>query len=300
MAQLFQKGEHVCYGMHGVCLIEDVREISVAKTKDTFYVLRPLRDRHSTFFIPIGNDALSEKMRAPITRDEIDAMIDQVRVDTGEWIDDRKARMEALARSVAVEGPRVVVFNPLPYKRDAVVEVEMPEGYSLPSGVRDGGKMRFLAKGLPAGGYKTFAAENGKCCQCENVASSNVASSQFHQANQLALETGIGNISTLATLHTRHFTVKFDLEKGGIASLVENATGRELVKQGGHVLGQFLHERFSRNEVDRYSKIYNERQKNDGLSKPGMPDVAHSPYAAITPSGWRASCTRRDSVLLPL
>ena len=60
------------------------------------------------------------------------------------------------------------------------------------------------------------------------------------------------------------------------------------MKQGGHVLGQFLHERFSRNEVGRYSKIYNEREKNDGLSKPGMPDVAHSPYAAITPSGWRA------------
>lgn len=86
--------------------------------------------------------------------------------------------------------------------------------------------------------------------------------------------------------------VKFDLEKGGISSLVEHATGRELVKQGGHVLGQFLHERFSRNEVDRYSKIYNERQKNDGLSKPGMPDAAHSPYAAITPSGWRARMKR--------
>ena len=204
-----------------------------------------------------------------------------------------QARMGALARAVDAEGPRVVVFNPLPYVRDAVVEVEMPEGYSLPGGERNGGKVRFLAKGLPAGGYKTFPAENGKCCQCENVASSNVANSQSHQSNQLALETGIGNISTLATLHTRHFTVKFDLEKGGIASLVENATGRELVKQGGHALGQFLHERFSRNEVGRYSKIYNEREKNDGLSKPGMPDVAHSPYAAITPSGWRA-CMKRS------
>ena len=203
-----------------------------------------------------------------------------------------KARMAALARSVVAEGPRVVVFNPLPYARDAVVEVEMPEGFSMPGGVRDGGKVRFLAKGLPPGGYKTFAAEKGKCCQCENVASSNVASSQSHQSNQLALKTGIGNISTLATLHTRHFAVKFDLEKGGIASIVEKATGRELVKQGGHVLGQFLHERFSRNEVGRYSKIYNERQKNDGLSKPGMPDVAHSPYAAITPSGWRARMNR--------
>ena len=57
--------------------------------------------------------------------------------------DEIKKRMEALARSVDVEGPRVVVFNPLPYARDAVVEVEMPEGYSLPGGVRDGGKVKF-------------------------------------------------------------------------------------------------------------------------------------------------------------
>ena len=67
-----------------------------------------------------------------------------------------KKRMEALARSVDVEGPRVVVFNPLPYARDAVVEVEIPEGYSLPGGVREGCKVKFLAKGLPPGGYKTF------------------------------------------------------------------------------------------------------------------------------------------------
>ena len=181
-----------------------------------------------------------------------------------------KARMAALARSVAAEGPRVVVFNPLPYARDAVVEVEMPEGFSMPGGVREGGKVKFLAKGLPPGGYKTFAV----------IRNDFNTEAQRHRDGRA--------VAPRPPLHTRHFTVKFDLEKGGIASLVENATGRELVKQGGHVLGQFLHERFSRNEVGRYSKIYNERQKNDGLSKPGMPDAAHSPYAAITPSGWRA------------
>ena len=71
-----------------------------------------------------------------------------------------KKRMEALARSVDAEGPRVVVFNPLPYVRDAEVEVEMPAGYSLPGGVRGGGKVKFLAKDLPAGGYKTFKIES--------------------------------------------------------------------------------------------------------------------------------------------
>ena len=181
-----------------------------------------------------------------------------------------RERMEALARSVAVDDLRVVVFNPLPYVRDSVVEVEMPEGYSVPDGERDGGKVRFLAKGLPAGGYKTFAVK--KLEKLERLENLDVLDGQPKKL--------------------RHFTVKFDLEKGGIASLVENATGRELVKQGEHALGQFLHERFSRNEVARYSKVYNERQRNDGLSKPGMPDVAHSPYAAITPSSWRARMKR--------
>jgi len=204
-------------------------------------------------------------------------------------------RMKALAQAVDVDGPRVVVFNPLPYARDAEVEVEMPEGgrlgeASLPNAVRIGGKVKFLAKGIPAGGYKTFAVENGKCCQCENV-----ASSQFHQSSQLALETGIGNISTLATLHTRHFTVKFDLEKGGIASLVENATGRELVKQGGHALGQFLHERFSLNEVKRFVYSYNrgpQRRLDFDFGKGGMPDTNKITYAAMTPKNWTAKRVR--------
>ncbi len=206
-----------------------------------------------------------------------------------------KKRMEALARSVDVEGPRVVVFNPLPYARDAVVEVEMPEGgrgaTALPGALREGNKVRFLAKDVPAGGYKTFPAKNGKCCQCENVASSNVASSQSHQSNQLALKTGIGNIPTLVTLHASHFTVKFDLEKGGIASLVENSTGRELVKQGGHVLGQFLHERFSQNEVLRFVGAYNrahQRNINSDFGKAGLPPPDKVPYTALTPKNWTA------------
>ena len=106
MARIFQKGEHVCYGMNGVCLIEDVREFSVGRNKDTFYVLRPLRDRHSTFFIPTGNDALVAKMRDPISRDAIDELISSVRNDPGEWIDERKERMEVFREILRQAEPR--------------------------------------------------------------------------------------------------------------------------------------------------------------------------------------------------
>jgi hypothetical protein len=168
--------------------------------------------------------------------------------------------MAALVRSVDAEGPRVVVFNPLPYERDAVVEVDMPEG-----------RTSFLAKGLPPGGYKTFSAVAGRS-PCHVDAGG----------------------PPPAVLKTRHFTVRFDFVKGGIASLVENATGRELVKQGGRALGQFLHERFSENDVNRFADAYNTRARNDGFYKKGMPEPGKSPYAALTPKDWTASHRRTE------
>jgi hypothetical protein len=140
----------------------------------------------------------------------------------------------------------------------------MPDGFAVCGGERECGKVKFLAKSLPAGGYKTFAAEN--------VSAKSVEEKYVEVSSN--------------ELKTKHFIVKFDLEKGGIASLLEKSTGKELVKQGSYALGQFLHERFSQNEVKRYSDIYNTRAYNEGLCKPGMPDVKTSPYAAITPSDW--------------
>ena len=194
-----------------------------------------------------------------------------------------RERMELLARSVDADGPRFVVFNPLPYARDAVVEVEMPKGYSLPDGERDGGKVRFLAKGLPAGGYKTFAVK--KLEKLENLE----GLEKLERLEKLEVLDG-------QPLKLRHFTVKFDLEKGGIASLVENTTGRELVKQGGHALGQFLHERFSRVEVRHYVDVYNrdkfQRSENSDCGKGGMPGTNKITYAAMTPKNWAARHVR--------
>jgi hypothetical protein len=55
--------------------------------------------------------------------------------------------LSQLASNVAVAGPRAVVFNPLPRRRDALVEIN---GQSL------------FIKDLPPGGYKTVALPSGK------------------------------------------------------------------------------------------------------------------------------------------
>lgn len=84
-----------------------------------------------------------------------------------------------------------------------------------------------------------------------------------------------------AALETAFYRVSFDLKRGGIASLVEKKSGRELADETSpYALGQFLHERFSKNEVDRFFKAYSRMPGGwalDDLGKPGMPEPVAQP-----------------------
>ncbi len=101
-------------------------------------------------------------------------------------------------------------------------------------------------------------------------------------------------------VETRFFIATFDLEKGGIRSLIDKSTGKEMVDQAdSHVLGQFMHEKFSTNEVyhrffNHYSRIPDGWALND-IGKPGMPDAAQVPYSVSTPGNWSISHTRSAS-----
>ncbi len=184
-----------------------------------------------------------------------------------------QARLHLLAQSVDVTGPRIVVWNALPWVRSGIVEV--------------GGK-EIYAEDVPANGYKTFPA---------NAAAAPAKSKSFD---------------------TAFYRVKFDFERGGISSLVEKKSGRELVDQSSpYLLGQFLHERFSQKEVNTFFKAYSRMSGGwalEDLGKPGMPTVeprqedvhATAPgspnwgamakpgmpvgsYFAESPSGWKLS-----------
>src|SRR6185437_9054618 len=168
---------------------------------------------------------------------------------------DLNTELDLLAASVNKQGKRIVVYNPLPWKRSGMIE-----------NLWDKGKY-FYVRGVPASGYRTFSADE----LTERKVTTDESS----------------------TFSTPYFKVVFDLKKGGIASLIEKSSGRELVDQSSkYVIGQFLHERFSQNEVDKwfnaYSRIKNGWGLND-LGKPGMPNATESPYLAFTPIAWKIS-----------
>lgn len=168
-----------------------------------------------------------------------------------------KTHLDLLAKSVNVPGNRLVVYNPLPWKRSGIVENPWKKGAS------------FYVQDIPAGGYLTYA---------ENDLKASVSSSDEQSA-----------------FSTPHFKIVFDLTRGGISSLIEKKTGRELVDTATkYVIGQFLHERFSTNEVDKWFNAYSRIKDGWGLNdlgKPGMPGADKVPYLAFTPDQWHIAVT---------
>jgi alpha-mannosidase len=183
------------------------------------------------------------------------------------------SRLALLAQSVKADGPRIVVYNPLPWPRSGIVTLDAENAHSLVD--LDTGNLvladctakqcTFLAFDVPAGGYKTYHIEKA------------ILPAAPDSPSETAIETPF-------------FKAVFDLNRGGIASLVERRTGRDLVDSDSpYALGQFLHEQFSENEVktffDAYSRAGEGWAVND-FGKPGMPSAQRSPYDAITPSSW--------------
>lgn len=127
------------------------------------------------------------------------------------------------------------------------------------SGVVDFNGEKIVLENIPANGYKVI----------KNTTSSYTVSG-----------------TTNTTLDTKFYKVKFDARKGGIVSLIEKSTGKELVDQhSAYALGQFLHERFSYAQTkDYHDRNYTMNNPLAGL-KPNLPEDIS--YLATTLTDWK-------------
>jgi hypothetical protein len=191
-------------------------------------------------------------------------------------------RMNGLAKSISTDGPRVVVFNPLPWERSGMVTIENLSGAPVTSAMKDletgntlpvkqsGQSFSFRATDIPAGGYRTYVPVAGTPALTASMEGESI--------------------------ETRYFRVKFDTKRGGISSLVNLADGRELAATGTYALGQFMHERFSKKDVEGFMKAYCQVYYDwygfpyYDFNKPRL-DSAIT-YARISPEGWSLRITR--------
>ena len=194
-----------------------------------------------------------------------------------------------LADQVAVEGPRVVVYNPLPWERDGEVCVNafhFPNGNALQP--VDGGPAvpyategptvedphprirRFVARAVPPLGYRTYRVVTAKLP-----------------------EAGLSAEAATGVLESPHFRARLDPKAGRITSLIDKHSGRELVaEQAPQGFGQYLYERFSWQQIEDWlnASLYPQyRAHRICFAAYDMPrDV---PYAAALPAAMTLSMT---------
>ena len=179
--------------------------------------------------------------------------------------------LAALARLVKVEGERIVVFNPLPWKRDGLVRVPgvgphpavraADGGPRLPAW-RESGDLCFVAHGLPPCGYRTY---------------------RF--APEAAASAAVRVDENSNTLESPTFKAVIDPGQGSIRSLIDQRTRRELVGARSG-FGRLLYERFDAAQVADYVKAYVKIGSDwavTELGKPGLPSAAEVPYQAGAP-----------------
>jgi alpha-mannosidase len=176
--------------------------------------------------------------------------------------------LNALAASVNQSGPRLVVYNPLPWSRSGRIEIPGRPGHFM------------LTDEIPAGGYKTFPLEPDVSPDPSEL-----------------LGTSIEN---------NYFKVAFDPLRGVISSFIDKRTGKEWVDTAAEQgLGQYMNERFTLEQTLAYTYNYqqgralgsfgNPKDKDwphPGMFKPGMISEKVVAYRAASPSGGNLKITR--------
>lgn len=91
---MFQPGDQVLYGVHGVCRILGIEERTVDRKRVNYFVLEPLDQRGARFYVPLANQAAVAKLKRLMNRQELEALLSSEAIRQNVWIDDEAYRKQ--------------------------------------------------------------------------------------------------------------------------------------------------------------------------------------------------------------
>ncbi len=91
---MFDIGDEVVYGTHGICKVSSVTAMVTGKEKRDYFVLNPIFDKRAVFYVPKNNERLTAQIRCLHSVEEINKMIDSIAKDHLTWIDDDSKRKD--------------------------------------------------------------------------------------------------------------------------------------------------------------------------------------------------------------
>ena len=72
---MYQVGQQIVYGIHGVCSIVDLEEKKIDKKIIRYYVLTPVDQPATRYYVPADNQAALAKLRPLATKEEMRALL---------------------------------------------------------------------------------------------------------------------------------------------------------------------------------------------------------------------------------
>ena len=102
---MYQQGDQVVYGIHGVCIIHEITKQIVNRKHVEYYVLVPMNQPDARFFVPTQNQTAAAKMRPLLTKQQIDDILTLDSIDCDCGIDDENQR-KLYYRELIVSGDR--------------------------------------------------------------------------------------------------------------------------------------------------------------------------------------------------
>lgn len=102
---MFQVGDKVVYGMHGVCVIVGTENRRVDKRNLEYLVLEPMGQDGARFLVPAQNAAVLGKLHPVLPKEDLEALLRSGEAHTDCWIKDENQRKQAY-RDLIANGSR--------------------------------------------------------------------------------------------------------------------------------------------------------------------------------------------------
>ena len=91
---MYQIGDQVVYGVHGVCRVVDQEERVIDRKRVTYLALEPVGQDGSRYLVPTHNAAAMSKVKAMLSREELSRLMDSEEVRADGWIRDENQRKQ--------------------------------------------------------------------------------------------------------------------------------------------------------------------------------------------------------------
>lgn len=116
---MFQVGDKVVYGIHGVCQIIDLEAQRIDRKTINYFVLEPVNQPGTKFYVPSENPSALSKLRQVISKQELEDLLRSPDVKQDCWIGDENSRKQRY-RELICSGDRrelLKMIHTLHYQR---------------------------------------------------------------------------------------------------------------------------------------------------------------------------------------